>query len=310
MNKIKFNPNLFTADDLNKEQIFEIFKKAQFFIDNFDEQRKFDDLKGVTVATTFFEPSTRTRNSFELAAKRLSAEVLSFTSTGSSIVKGESLVDTVRTINAMKVQMFVVRNVFAGVPQLIHKHTGAIVINAGDGKHEHPTQALLDAFTLNQFYGKVEGLKVTIVGDILHSRVARSNITMLRTLGAEVKLLGPGTLLPRYINPWNIEILENVDEAIEWSDALIVLRLQKERMESGILPSISEFAKFYQITFEKFTKKDKIALLHPGPVNYGIELDYNLSRLHNCLINKQVTNGVFTRMALMSLLGQQKNKLN
>ena len=305
MNKIHFNTNLFTANDLNKIQINEIFKKAQFFIDNFNPKQKFEDLKGFTIALAFFEPSTRTILSFELAAKRLSADTLSFTSNGSSIIKGESLVDTVKTISAMKVQMYIVRNVFAGVPQLIHKHTNAIVINAGDGKHEHPTQAILDTFTLKQHYKNLENLRVCIIGDILHSRVARSNITMLRTMGAKVKLLGPGTLLYRYINPWNIDILNNIEEAIEWADALIVLRLQKERMESGILPSLTEFAKFYQVTFDKFIKKDKIVLLHPGPVNYGIELDYKLSKLHNCLINRQVTNGIFTRMAIMSLLGQQ-----
>ncbi len=302
MNKILFKPYLHSSEDLNREQLNAIFDKAQYFIDNYNPKEKFQDLAGITVALAFFEPSTRTKLSFELAAKRLSADILTFTSSGSSLVKGESLVDTIRTIDAMQVQMYVVRNVYAGVPQLITQKTGKITLNAGDGKHEHPTQALLDAMTLKQHYKTFENLKVCIIGDILHSRVARSNITILRRLGAEIKLLAPGTLLPRYLNPWDAETLNSVDDAIEWADALIVLRLQKERMDSGLLPSTSEFAKFYQITYEKFTKKDRIVLMHPGPVNYGVELDYKLSELDNCLINKQVTNGVFVRMAVMSLL--------
>lgn len=308
MDNVLFKPYLHSAEDLTLEQVNAIFDKAQFFIDNYNSKEKFKDLLGVTVALAFFEPSTRTRLSFELAAKHLSADILIFKSIGSSIVKGESFVDTIRTTDAMNVKMYVVRSVFAGVPQLITQKTGKIVINAGDGKHEHPTQALLDALTLKQHYKTFAGLKVCIVGDVLHSRVARSNITILRLLGAEVRLIAPGTLLPRYLRPWNIEILETIDEAIDWADALIVLRLQKERMENGVLPSLSEFVKFYQVTYEKFTKKDKIVLLHPGPVNYGIELDYKLSDLSNCLINKQVTNGVFIRMAVMSLLQNNSEK--
>jgi aspartate carbamoyltransferase catalytic subunit len=202
----------------------------------------------------------------------------------------------------MLIDMYVVRNKFSGVPSFIKNITKNIVINAGDGKHEHPTQAILDAYTLLKHYKNFENLKITIVGDILHSRVARSNITMLRTLGAEIKLLGPGTLLPLHLNCWNVEMFDNIEDAVNWSDAIILLRLQNERMNSGLLPSIKEFAKFYQINLSNFAKKNKIILLHPGPVNYGVELDYNVSKLHNSMIDSQVTNGVFTRMATMSLL--------
>ncbi len=297
-------PCLINTSDLNKDDLELIFAKAKYFKENYKYGEKFNDLKNITVAIAFFEPSTRTKLSFDLAAKRLSADILHFASAGSSITKGESLVDTIRTIDDMNVQMYIVRSAFSGVPQIIKNKTDRIVINAGDGKHEHPTQAILDAFTLSEYYGKIAGLNICIVGDIIHSRVARSNIFVMQTLGANVKLVAPGTLLPRHINPWNLEIIDSIDDAINWADALIVLRLQRERMESGILPSIAEFAKFYQITFEKFIQKDKIALMHPGPVNYGIELDYRISSMPNCLIDKQVTNGVFTRMAILSLLAQ------
>jgi len=302
---MKFEPYLISTEDLNLEALNFIFEKTQYFIDNYRPGVKFQDLKDATVALAFFEPSTRTKSSFELAAKRLSADVFSFVSAGSSISKGESLSDTIRTIDAMNIQLYVIRHSLAGVPKTVFEKTNKSVINAGDGKHQHPTQAMLDSFTLRQHYGTTKGLKVCIIGDILHSRVARSNISMLKMQGAEVKLIGPGTLLPKYIIPQTYDYLDCIEDAIEWADALIVLRLQKERMLEGVLPSLSEFAKFYQVTFEKFTKKDKIVLLHPGPVNYGIELDYKLSNLHNCLINKQVTNGVFSRMAIMSIVANQ-----
>ncbi|MGE5480002.1 MAG: aspartate carbamoyltransferase catalytic subunit [Chloroflexota bacterium] len=297
-------PYLIQADDLTPGDIELIFNKAEFFMENSKRGEKFTDLKGITVALAFFEASTRTKLSFELAAKRLSADTLSFASSTSSLTKGESLIDTLRTIEAMNVQMYVVRHVNSGVPKFLQANTPGVVLNAGDGKHEHPTQALLDAFTLKRHFGKVEGLKVTIVGDILHSRVARSNISVLRTLGAEVALLSPGTLLPRHINIWDTKIHNTVDEAIEWSDVLLVLRLQRERMQSGILPSISEFNKYYGISLERFSRKPEMALMHPGPVNYGIELDYRVSSYPNCLIETQVTHGVFIRMALLSLLSQ------
>lgn len=297
-------PYLLQADDLTAEDIKIIFDKAQFFVDNYKPGTKFDDLKGITVALAFFENSTRTKLSFELAAKRLSADTLSFQSSSSSLAKGESLIDTLRTIEAMGVQMYVVRHGSSGVPKFLQENTSGIVLNAGDGKHEHPTQALLDAFTLQRYFGKIKGLKVCIIGDILHSRVARSNITLLQTLGAEVKLCTPGTLLPRRLNYWGVEVIDNIDDAIDWADVALVLRLQRERMESGLLPSIREFSMYYGVNMEHFSRKPELVLLHPGPVNYGIELDYNISSYPNVLIQTQVTHGVFIRMALLSLLSK------
>ena len=297
-----FPKNLIKASDLNKINLHKIFGKAKYFEENYNPKEKFNDLNGYTIALAFFENSTRTRLSFELAAKRLSAEIVNFTASTSSLAKGESLADTIRTIDAMLVDMYVIRNQFAGVPTFVSKITNKIIINAGDGKHEHPTQALLDAYTILKHYKRIEELKISIVGDILHSRVARSNITMLQELGAEVRLFGPGTFMPQHLNCWNVELHNNIDEVINWSDAVIMLRLQNERMQSGLLPSMNEYIKFYQVNLEKFIKKDKIILLHPGPVNYGVELDHRVTKLHNSTIDKQVTNGVFTRMAVMSML--------
>lgn len=297
-------PYLLHSEDLTAEDVNQIFAKAQFFLDNYKRGSKFTDLKGITVALAFFENSTRTKLSFELAAKRLSADTLSFASSTSSLTKGESLIDTLRTIEAMGVQMYVVRHGNSGVPGFLQANTAGVVLNAGDGKHEHPTQALLDSFTLYKHFGKLEGLKVCISGDILHSRVARSNINVLRTMGAEVALCSPGTLLPRHKNIWNLPLLDSIDDAVEWADVLLVLRLQRERMESGILPSIREFSKFYGVSLEQFSRKPELVLMHPGPVNYGVELDYRISSYPNCLIQTQVTHGVFIRMALLSLLSR------
>lgn len=295
-------PYLLDADNLTKEDMFAIFDEAQFFKDNYKPGAKFDNLKGVSTALAFFEPSTRTKLSFELAAKRLSADTFSFNSGSSSLKKGESLIDTLRTIEAMGVQMYIVRHGLSGVPKFLQANTKGIVINAGDGKHEHPTQAVLDSFTLYKQFGSFENLKVTIIGDILHSRVARSNIKILKTLGAQVKLCSPGTLLPRHKNIWNLEIIDDIEDAVSWSDCLLVLRLQRERMSSGIIPSINEFSRYYGVNFKRFRSKPELILMHPGPVNYGVELEYEISTYPNCLIETQVTHGVFTRMALLSLL--------
>ncbi len=298
-------PYLLEASDLTKEDVFRIFTRAQFYLDDYKKGKKYDDLKGITVALAFFEPSTRTKLSFELAAKRLSADTFSFQASSSSLTKGESLIDTLRTIEAMGVQMYVVRHGNSGAAKFLQANTSGVVVNAGDGKHEHPTQAILDAFTLYRHFGKFDGLKVTIIGDILHSRVARSNVVLLKTLGAEVRLCSPGTLLPRHLNVWDVEYIDNVDDAVEWSDVLLVLRLQHERMKSGIIPSVREFSKYYGVTLEHFSRKPEMILLHPGPVNYGIELEYEVGAYPNCLIETQVTHGVFTRMALLALLARK-----
>jgi aspartate carbamoyltransferase catalytic subunit len=306
-----FPQNLLTADDLGKNDLFRLFDKAKYFETHYNAGDKFLDLRNRSVVLAFFENSTRTRNSFEVAAKRLSANILTFTASASSLAKGESLADTIRTLDAMLVSntkgdrpdvLWVIRNQYSGVPQFVHNVTKNIIINAGDGKHEHPTQASLDAYTIWQHYGKVNGLNISIVGDILNSRVARSNITMLKTLGAEVRLFAPGTLLPVHLNCWNVELHRNMDEVVEWSDAVIMLRLQNERMDSGLLPSVSEYRKFYQMNAERFIKNEKLILLHPGPVNYGVELEHSITKLQQSMIDRQVTNGVFVRMALMSLL--------
>ncbi|PKL86834.1 MAG: aspartate carbamoyltransferase [Ignavibacteriae bacterium HGW-Ignavibacteriae-1] len=305
MGELKLSkPYLLQASDLTTEDVKLIFDKSDYFLKHYKRGEKFDDLKGVTVAMVFFEPSTRTKLSFDIAAKRLSADTISFQSATSSLTKGESLIDTLHTIEAMGVQMYVVRHGKSGVPQFLQENTSGVILNAGDGKHAHPTQALLDSYTLYRHFGDVKGLKVCIVGDIIHSRVARSNIALLKTLGAEVTLCAPGTLLPRNRNIWDCPIIESLDDAVEWADVMLVLRLQRERMDSGILPSITEFSKYYGVKYEHFTRKPELVLMHPGPVNFGIELDYRLSTYPNCLIQTQVTHGVFIRMALLSLLGR------
>lgn len=296
-------PYLLSAEDLSIKDIELIFEKSRFF-ENDSEKNHYEDLKGLTVALAFFEPSTRTRISFELAAKRLGAKTIQFSSSSSSLTKGESLLDTLRTLEAMNVDLFIVRHSASGVPYFLQKNTSRVIINAGDGKHEHPTQALLDAYTLIKHFGRIANLRVCIVGDILHSRVARSNLIMLRKLGAKLALAGPGTLIPCHHTMWNVEILRNIDEAIEWADAIMLLRLQNERMDSGLLPSLSEFSKYYGLTLERICRKPELVVLHPGPVNYGIELEYEVTNFPNVLIQNQVTHGVFIRMALLSLLAR------
>lgn len=295
-------PFLLSCEDLTPDDIDLIFNKAKYFEENFAPGTKFDDLKGINLALAFFENSTRTKLSFELAAKRLSADIMNFNANTSSLHKGESLLDTLKTIEAMGVQIYVIRHSSSGAQYFLQKNTPGIVINAGDGRHEHPTQALLDNYTLLKYFRKISGLKITIVGDIFHSRVARSNIILMRKLGAEVKFLGPGTLLPRRLNPWGADYIDDIDEAIEWSDVLLILRIQRERMHSGLLPSLEEYSKFYCVTLQKISKKPNLVIMHPGPVNYGIELDYQISTYPNCLIQTQVSSGVFIRMAVLSLL--------
>lgn len=300
-NQLSVN-SLLSAADLSKSDIEIIFEKAKNYSEQYKPGDKFSDLKGVTVAMAFFEPSTRTKLSFDIAAKRLSADTLAFSSSTSSLTKGESLLDTLHTIEAMGVDMFVVRHSKSGVPKFLQDNTKGVVLNAGDGKHAHPTQALLDGFTLWRQVEKIEELKVAIVGDVLHSRVARSNIDLFTTLGAEVKLCGPGTLVPNHTDIWGVDIIESIDDAIDWADVLIMLRLQRERMDTGVLPSIREYSNYYGLNLDRFNKKPELVVMHPGPVNYGIELDYRISSFPNCLIETQVTNGVFIRMALLSLL--------
>ena len=272
---------------------------------------KVPTLRGKTVVNLFFEPSTRTRISFELAEKRLSADTVNFSATVSSVKKGETLKDTVRNIEAMKIDMVVVRHSAAGAPYFLTQCTDAAIINAGDGMHEHPTQALLDMFTLREKFGKLEGLRIAIIGDVTHSRVAGSNIRGLLTMGAHVMVCGPRTLIPLGIENFGLAVTHNVDEAIDWADALNVLRIQLERQEKGLFPSIREYHAEFGITKKRLAKRKKdVIILHPGPINRGIELDSDLADSEFSVILDQVTNGVAIRMAVLYLLSGSEGSVD
>jgi len=260
-------------------------------------------LRGVTVVNLFFENSTRTRISFELAEKRLSADIVNFATSGSSVKKGETLLDTIKNIEAMKIDVIVVRHKGTGVPKFLAEHTDAVIINAGDGSHEHPTQGLLDIFTMEQSIGNLKGKTVTIVGDIKHSRVARSNAWGLSALGANVRFCGPPTLLPRNTGMLPVEVFSDVRKAVDGADVVMSLRLQQERMEDSLLPSLREYRNFYGITRQTLEKaKDNVLIMHPGPINRGVELDSDIADGENSVILDQVTNGVAIRMSVLFLL--------
>jgi aspartate carbamoyltransferase catalytic subunit len=265
-------------------------------------------LRGKTVVNLFFENSTRTRMSFELAEKRLSANPLNFSTSTSSVAKGESLRDTMRNIEAMKIDMVVVRHSAAGAPSFLTKCTDAAIINAGDGLHEHPTQALLDMMTIRQRFNRLEGLKVAIIGDILHSRVARSNAWGMKTMGMDVTLCGPPTLLPQHPQVLGVRVTDNMDEALKGANVVMLLRLQLERQGSGLFPSIREYRERYGLDLDKLSKlPDDIIVMHPGPINRGIELASNVADCSKSVILDQVTNGVAVRMAVLYLLGGGEN---
>ncbi len=266
--------------------------------------KKVPTLQGKTIVNLFFENSTRTRVSFELAARRLSADVTSFQASSSSVSKGETLLDTARNIEAMKVDMVVMRHSAVGAPHFLSKMIKSNVINAGDGTHEHPTQALLDIYTIKEKLGRVEGLKVCIVGDISHSRVAMSNIIGLKTMGAEVSLCGPKTLIPRHIEKLGLKVYHNIDEVIQNVDVLNILRIQLERQSVGLFPSLREYRTYFGINSERLKKANKdIVIMHPGPINRGVELDADVADGNNSVILDQVENGVAVRMAVLFLLG-------
>ena len=265
--------------------------------------KKVPALRGVTVCNLFYEPSTRTRSSFEIAEKRLSADVLNFTLSHSSVSKGETLLDTARNLEAMGAGVIVVRHPMSGAPWLLAKELNSSIINAGDGSHEHPSQALLDLFTIREIKGKIKGLKVVIVGDILHSRVARSNIWGLLKLGAKVRLVGPPTLIPKYIENAKIRTFYNLDEAIEGADVIIMLRIQMERQESEYFPSLREYSRFYGLTREKLKRANEdVTVMHPGPINRGIELSSDIADDAGSVILDQVSNGIAVRMAMFYLV--------
>ncbi|MCZ6468502.1 MAG: aspartate carbamoyltransferase catalytic subunit [Thermodesulfobacteriota bacterium] len=265
--------------------------------------KKVPALRGVTVCNLFYEPSTRTRSSFEIAEKRLSADVLNFTLSHSSVSKGETLLDTARNLEAMGAGVIVIRHPMSGAPWLLAKELNSSIINAGDGSHEHPSQALLDLFTIREIKGKIKGLKVVIVGDILHSRVARSNIWGLLKLGAKVRLVGPPTLIPKYIENAKIRTFYNLDEAIEGADVIIMLRIQMERQESEYFPSLREYSRFYGLTREKLRgASEDVTVMHPGPINRGIELSSDIADDAGSVILDQVSNGIAVRMAMFYLV--------
>lgn len=296
--------HLLGIKDLTVEDIEKIFVTAKEFKTILNRPiKKVPALREVTIANLFFENSTRTRVSFELAEKRLSADVINFSASGSSVAKGETLLDTVRNILAMQVDMLVIRHASAGAPHFLSRFIPATIINAGDGAHEHPTQALLDAFTLEEKFSTLKGLRVVLIGDILHSRVALSNIFALNKLGAEVMVCAPPTLLPRYIHTLNVKVQHDIDFALRWCDAANVLRIQFERQTMQYFPSQNEYINRYGIHAARLAQYDKpLTILHPGPINRGVELAADVADSPNALILDQVLNGVAIRMAVLYLL--------
>jgi|TARA_B110000914_G_scaffold117683_1_gene102850 aspartate carbamoyltransferase catalytic subunit len=265
--------------------------------------KKVPSLQGVTIVNLFFENSTRTRISFELAQKRLSADTVNFSASSSSLKKGESFKDTAQNIEAMKIDAVVMRHPTPGAPKHLTDFIDSIIINAGDGTHEHPTQAILDMMSLHEKFGKLKGLKVAIIGDILHSRVALSNIYGLITMGAEVVLCGPTNLIPKHIEGLGVQINYDIDEVIEWADAINVLRIQRERMGRGLVPSIREYRNMFGITRSRIkSHKKEIVIMHPGPINRGVEIDGFVVDGDQTIILDQVLNGVASRMAILYLL--------
>lgn len=296
--------DLVGLEPLSGEQIRAILDTAEPFKEVSERQiKKVPALRGKTIVNLFFEASTRTRISFEFAEKRLSADTVNVQTAGSSVSKGETLVDTARNLEAMRIDMVVIRHGSSGAAQFLGQRIQSNVINAGDGKHEHPTQGLLDLLTLRDHFKELAGLKVCIVGDVLHSRVARSNIWGLTRLGAEVAVCGPATLLPRDISELGVTVFRRVEEAIQWADALNVLRLQLERMTAGFIPSLREYNRVFGVTNERLARAPKdILILHPGPMNRGVEIDSDVADGPHSVILPQVTNGVAVRMAVLYLL--------
>jgi aspartate carbamoyltransferase catalytic subunit len=296
--------HLLGIKDITREDIELIFETA----DNFKEVinrpiKKVPSLRDITIANVFFENSTRTRLSFELAQKRLSADVINFSASNSSVKKGETLLDTVNNILAMKVDMIVMRHASAGAPHFLARHIDANIVNAGDGTHEHPTQALLDAFSIREKLGTVSGKKIAIIGDILHSRVALSNIFALQKLGAKIMVCGPPTLLPKFIGHLGVEVEFDVRKALQWCDVANVLRIQLERQQIKYFPSLREYSLYYGINKKMLSSlKKQIIIMHPGPINRGVELSSDAADSEHSIILDQVENGVAVRMAVLYLL--------
>jgi len=292
---------------ITKKDIDLIFETANHFKEVINRPiKKVPSLRDITIANLFFENSTRTKLSFELAEKRLSADVINFSASQSSVKKGETLIDTVNNILSMKVDIVVMRHPDVGASVFLSKNVNARIINAGDGTHEHPTQALLDAYSIKEKLGSIKGKKVVIIGDILHSRVALSNIYALKMLGADVKVCGPLTLIPKHIKALGVDVELNVDKALQWCDVANVLRVQHERMAIKYFPSTREYAQLFGVNKERLNavKKD-IVIMHPGPINRGVEITSDVADSKQAIILNQVENGVAIRMAVIYLLAQQ-----
>ena len=296
--------DLVGLESLSGEDILAILDTAEPFKEISERRiKKVPVLRGKTIVNLFFEDSTRTRVSFEFAEKRLSADTVNISASGSSVAKGETLVDTARNLEAMRIDMVVIRHPSSGAARFLAERIPSNVVNAGDGRHEHPTQGLLDLLTIRDHRGEIGGLKVCIVGDIMHSRVARSNIFGLVALGAEVAVCGPPTLLPPRIKELGVEVFTRIEQAVEWADVLNVLRLQLERMEGGYVPSLREYNRIWGVSNERLDASGKDPLiLHPGPMNRGVEIDSDVADGDRSVILDQVTNGVAVRMAVLYLL--------
>src|ERR1041385_5714246 len=297
-------PHLLGIKDLTAPDIELIFKTADGFKEVINRPiKKVPSLRDITISNLFFESSTRTRLSFELAEKRLSADVINFSASGSSVSKGETLIDTVNNILAMKVDMVVMRHPNPGAAVFLAKHVKSRIVNAGDGTNEHPTQALLDAYSIREKFGKVKGKKVVIVGDIMHSRVALSNIFCLQKLGAEVMVCGPTTLMPRYIGSLGVQVEHNLRRALEWCDVANMLRIQLERQDIRYFPSLREYMMLFGLNKQLLDSlKKRITIMHPGPINRGVEITSDVADSDQSIILDQVENGVAIRMAVMFLL--------
>ncbi|CAN5276905.1 aspartate carbamoyltransferase catalytic subunit [soil metagenome] len=303
--------DLLGLESLSTDQIRLILDTAEPFKEISERAiKKVPTLRGQTIVNLFFESSTRTRISFEFAEKRLSADTVNVAASVSSVVKGETLVDTARNLEAMRIDMVVIRHSASGAAQFLAERIQSNVINAGDGTHEHPTQALLDLLTLRDHFGRLEGLKVCICGDVLHSRVARSNIWGLTKMGSEVAVCGPRSLLPNSVEELGITVFDRIADAIEWADALNILRLQTERMTAGYIPSLREYNRVFGVSRERLEKAPRdILILHPGPMNRGVEIDSDVADGPHSVILNQVTNGVAVRMAVLYLLAGGRPEL-
>jgi aspartate carbamoyltransferase catalytic subunit len=307
MNKGELN-HLLGIKGMNANQIHTIFETADNFLSLLQAPvKKTPALRDITIANLFFENSTRTRVSFELAEKRLGADIINFSSSSSSVKKGETLIDTVNNILSMKVDMVVMRHPAPGACMFLAKNVKSQIVNAGDGTHEHPTQALLDAFSIRNKLGSLEGKKIVIVGDIKHSRVALSNIYCLQLLGAEVMVCGPSTLIPKHIEQLGVKVSHNLDEALSWCDVANMLRIQLERQDQRFFPSLKEYSNLFGLNMERLNKLDKeIVIMHPGPINRGVEITSEVADSQQSIILEQVENGVAVRMAVLFLLAQHQ----